>query len=57
LWLVGLYGTYTIAGYGVANRLVLIALIPCFGLGNAAGTLVGQNLGDKQPDRGARSAW
>ena len=57
LWLVGLYGTYTIAGYGVANRLVLIALIPCFGLGNAAGTLVGQNLGAEQPDRAARSAW
>jgi putative MATE family efflux protein len=55
--LVGLYGTYATAGYGVANRLLLIALIPCFGLGNSAGTLVGQNLGARQPDRAERSAW
>lgn len=57
MWMVGLYGTYAIAGYGVANRLVLIALIPCFGLGNAAGTLVGQNLGAGKPGRAERSAW
>jgi putative MATE family efflux protein len=55
--LVGLYGTFATAAYGVANRLLLIALIPCFGLGNAASTLVGQNLGAEQPDRGERSAW
>ena len=57
LALVGLYGTYATAGYGVANRLLLIALIPCFGLGNAASTLVGQNLGAGQPERSERSAW
>ncbi|MEJ2209742.1 MAG: MATE family efflux transporter [Anaerolineae bacterium] len=57
LALVGLYGTFATAGYGVANRILLIALIPCFGLGNAAGTLVGQNLGAGQPARGERSAW
>jgi Na+-driven multidrug efflux pump len=57
LALVGLYGTFATAGYGVANRLLLVALIPCFGLGNTAGTLVGQNLGARQPERGERSAW
>jgi putative MATE family efflux protein len=57
LALVGLYGTFATAGYGVANRLLLMALIPCFGLGNAAGTLVGQNLGAGQPERSERSAW
>jgi putative MATE family efflux protein len=57
VWLVGLYGTFAIAGYGVANRMLLIALIPCFGLGNAASTLIGQNLGARQPDRAERSAW
>jgi Na+-driven multidrug efflux pump len=57
LSLVGLYGTYATAGYGVANRLLLLALIPCFGLGNAASTLVGQNLGAGQPERSQRSAW
>lgn len=55
--LVGVYGTFSVAGFGVANRLLLIALIPCFGLGNAAGTLVGQNLGAQQPERAERSAW
>jgi putative MATE family efflux protein len=57
LALVGLYGTWATAGYGVANRLLLMALIPCFGLGNAASTLVGQNLGAGRPERSARSAW
>jgi putative MATE family efflux protein len=55
--LVGLYGTFATAGYGVANRLLLIAIIPGFGLGNAAGTLVGQNLGARKPERAERNAW
>ncbi len=57
LGLVGMYGTYATAGYGVANRWLLIALIPSFGLGNAAGTLVGQNLGALKPERAEQSAW
>jgi putative MATE family efflux protein len=55
--LIGLYGTFATAGYGVANRMLLIALIPGFGLGNAAGTLVGQNLGAHKPRRAERIAW
>ena len=55
--LVGSYGTYATAGYGVANRMLLVALIPGFGLGNAAGTLVGQNLGARKPERAQQSAW
>jgi len=55
--LVGVYGTFAMAGYGVANRMLLIALIPCFGLGNAGGTLVGQNLGASKPRRAEHSAW
>ena len=55
--LVGYYGTFATAGYGVANRMLLVALIPGFGLGNAAGTLVGQNLGAGKPDRAEKSAW
>ncbi|MCP4513672.1 MAG: MATE family efflux transporter, partial [Delftia sp.] len=57
VWLVGLYGTFATAGYGVANRILLFALIPGFGLGNAAGTLVGQNLGARKLDRAEKSAW
>ncbi|MFQ6059301.1 MAG: MATE family efflux transporter [Anaerolineae bacterium] len=55
--LVGMFGTYALAGYGVASRVLLVALIPGFGLGNAAATLVGQNLGAHQPHRAAKSAW
>jgi len=55
--LVGMYGTFATAGYGVANRMLLVALIPGFGLGNAAGTLVGQNLGAHKPKRAERNAW
>jgi len=57
LAIVGLYGTFATAGFGVANRILVIALIPGFGLGNAGSTLVGQNLGAGQPGRAARSAW
>lgn len=55
--LVGMFGTLALAGYGVANRIMLTALIPGFGMGNAAGTLVGQNLGAQKPRRAERSAW
>jgi putative MATE family efflux protein len=55
--LVGSYGTFATAGYGVANRMLLIALIPGFGLGNATGTLVGQNLGARKPKRAEQTAW
>jgi putative MATE family efflux protein len=57
LGLVGLYGTFATAGYGVANRMMLIAIIPGFGLSNAAGTLVGQNLGALKPKRAEKSTW
>lgn len=51
------FGTAVIAGYGIANRILMFALIPGFGFGNAAGTLVGHNLGADKPKRAAQSAW
>jgi Na+-driven multidrug efflux pump len=54
--LVGAFGTFATAGYGLADRFLLIVLFPCFGLGNSAGTLVGQNLGARKPERAEASA-
>jgi len=57
LSIVALYGTFAVAAYGVAIRIFMTAFVPGFGLGNAAATLVGQNLGASKPGRAARSAW
>ena len=57
LALVGAFGTYATAAFGLADRLLTFVLVPCFGLGNASGTLVGQNLGAGKPQRAERCAW
>lgn len=50
-------GTLALAAYGIGMRFHMIILMPSFALGNAAATMVGQNLGAGRPDRAQRCSW
>ncbi len=49
------FGSFTVAAFGIGNKINSLVLMPAMGIGMALAAIVGQNLGADQIDRATRA--